>query len=1129
MSARYLNAIFVAIIMVLVSTSGIIDFDEGYSDFEIETLESEPVVQYPSQATSPGHVVFSQYISSDNCGHCSKTGGGSDAHHSIKQNHPMEFVYVTYMSASYGDTDTARAGNTGPYNWAWSTGGAPQAYFGDRTDEQGGGGPGSGGCAIGGADASYTSYDATFSSGGCMASTTNDYSMSAGISQNGGTYDISISYGYSGSGSPAGNMKLYAALVDKDCTGYSYSSGIPHGYNCWMAWLTSGDTYKSKNGGSGTSFESVTLTSNMQTSTWSSVPTSVVPGGLSKAIVIGVLMSGNSVSVGGSSPHVYHAVDSTMNPMDLSVSDFTVTNDDVSYDGFLAGDTLTLDATVTNTGTEDYSAGGSIQLYHVEGTTENAIGQSVSLNNLNVGQSQNINEQFDTTGIQMDPNGKETFRVKLFGTTGENDPVGNNRVDVRLDHDFSPSADTPVADGQTSIARGSTLDFDVTGNSRDQIDTLETMTAEFQTSPAGSNTWSSNWVIAPTSLTAPGTPSARYVFTVDPVQTAASGDYDVRAKLIDSRNQSSEWKVQEDAFSLENGLPVVVDPNNPDTAPGDCPEFPGPPTVRVDSNERFSLAGLVCDAETDLSSLHISPTSENDPKFVGWYPESGEIEVYFPTVVLDSTGSPGPQNLAITIDDGEDSNTGTLRITVIENGQPRWGSVPAQSFDEGFTNEQLNLGGYLSDTDSSGNPTSVSSLSLAVVSIEPSNILEAEFTGNTLSLSAIDDDAHGNVVVNVRATDVDGQYSENPIYVYVENINDAPRFDSTGLENLVIQTGETLELDLSSRFTDVDGDDAGIWITATSSNGIVQYDFNTGIFTYSCFTPGQYIIQFSADDLTGDGGIGGPWNIVVDVVDSMPLLWSEDGINGDLYVNASDIHFGKSPTFAIMQLSDVTLNDIVAEWQICNVQSGVCWEFGIEEIDSTALRTGHTFVAVNPDTGATLANFDEVKLKVTATGEDGFDYESSSLSFLAEAEPTIDDTTSEEDNDQSGNEETSSEAGGMSGAVIAGIVVLVLLLVVAGVLGAMLLRGGKSESQPSVDWGTETTFAAPAAATPAVPAPAAYAPPVAAAPAVQSVPDYTHLTPGGQYITGHAGETVYLSPDGTAWTMQADSSFTRTS
>ena len=117
--------------------------------------------------------------------------------------------------------------------------------------------------------------------------------------------------------------------------------------------------------------------------------------------------------------------------------------------------------------------------------------------------------------------------------------------------------------------------------------------------------------------------------------------------------------------------------------------------------------------------------------------------------------------------------------------------------------------------------------------------------------------------------------------------------------------------------------------------------------------------------------------------------------------------------------------------------------------------------------------------------------------------------------------------------VIGGVVFLVMLMVIASILGAMLLRGNK-EPQPTVDWGTETAFAAPASAAPAVAAPVAYAPPVAAAPvaaapAVQSVPDYTHLTPGGQYVTGHAGETVYLSPDGTAWTMQADSSFIRTS
>ena len=36
-----------------------------------EVLDDEPDIQMASQATSPGHVVFGQYISSDNCGHLS--------------------------------------------------------------------------------------------------------------------------------------------------------------------------------------------------------------------------------------------------------------------------------------------------------------------------------------------------------------------------------------------------------------------------------------------------------------------------------------------------------------------------------------------------------------------------------------------------------------------------------------------------------------------------------------------------------------------------------------------------------------------------------------------------------------------------------------------------------------------------------------------------------------------------------------------------------------------------------------------------------------------------------------------------------------------------------------------------
>ena len=167
-----------------------------------QSLDNEPVVY--SAATSPGHVVFAQYISSDNCPHCYKAGGGSAAHHKLKVDFPDEYVYVTYMSASYGSTNSARAGNVAPYSWQWPTGGAPDAYFGDRTDIR-----------QSGASSNSDSYDDEFTAGGGMHTSTNDYGMTAAISANGGTFDIDISYKYTGSGSAASNMKLYAAIVEE--------------------------------------------------------------------------------------------------------------------------------------------------------------------------------------------------------------------------------------------------------------------------------------------------------------------------------------------------------------------------------------------------------------------------------------------------------------------------------------------------------------------------------------------------------------------------------------------------------------------------------------------------------------------------------------------------------------------------------------------------------------------------------------------------------------------------------------------------------------------------------------------------------------------------------------------------
>ena len=1094
MSARYVNTLMIATIMVLMTMNGVLDF----SDNENESRELLELAEPLEAPTNPGHTVFAQYITSDNCGYC--YAYGSPAHNQAKNSLPDNYVYISYHSAAFGNTADAESGNIAPIygvQHLGESGGAPKTSFGDATLNTGCG--------------SNTCWDQYISSGGNMHSTAADYSVNVGQSDNGdGTSDVTVSASYIGSGTPASSITLYAAVTEKVCNSHVYADGSK-GHNCWEAWLLNNGNYASNSGNTGgTGFETISLSSGSVSKSWT-VPNNLVNGGATNMNVVAALFSGWSTS--SFQEDVYAAADGTMQPpIDVSVVSFTVDNQDGAR-GFMTGDTLDLSVTVRNAGADTYSDGGSIEMCYdtqcFDQTPLNTLSNAAGSTN-----SQTFSTTFDTSSIPNVANGLTGFKAQITGLTGDGNGANNVQMSY-IEHDFTPSTDTPMAAGDIAIARGGSLDFDITGNPRDGVDTMATMTPEFEVAQTGTTIWESVWVDAPTGLTAQGTQYERYVFTVDPTSTASSGDYDVRARLTDARGQVGDWKVANAAFSLMNGLPQVIDPNQPDNAPGTCPVFPGLPTVKVETNERVPLAGLVCDAETPLSNLVI--TSQN-PYFIAWHPSAGEIEVNFATMQWDSMGNPMTQGMGITINDGEDQNTGTLLFNVVENGQPRWSSVPAQSYDEGGS-VQLGLTQFLTDTDTDGNPSSVMDLNLAIVSVEPAGILDAEIWPTGLMVTAIDDDAHGSVVITVRATDTDGQLSETPIHVHVENVNDAPRFDATGLENLMVQVDEPLELDLTSRLTDVDNDDAEIWATVTSNDGMVQYNPISGMLTATYTTAGQYMIQLSASDSDGDSG---QWSFMVNVVDNMPLVWSNDGSNGDIDVAVSNMYFGMEPSIFVIQLSDTQLTDISAEWAICNSQNGICSDFGIVSIDSNTFQTGQTFVAQVTSTDNGLANFDYIKIHITAVGTDGFDYESDQVQFDAIQEPGStpgEETDGETDNEQTGDSEE-TQTGGMSTMVIGGIVGLVLLLVIAGVLATMLLRGGRDEL-PATDWGTEVAFAAPAAAPPV-------AAPVAA-PVVNAVPDYTHLSPGGQYVTGHAGETVYLSSDGTAWTMQADSSFIRTS
>jgi len=535
-----------------------------------------------------------------------------------------------------------------------------------------------------------------------MHSTVNDYSMSAAVSQNGNNYDISIGYRYIGSSSPATNMKLYAALVDKDCTGYSYSSGIPHGYNCWMAWLTSGDTYKSKSAGSGSSFHSVTVSATEQFETWTSVPTSVVPGGINKAVVVAVLMSGNQVSVGGSSAHVYHAIDSTMGPkMDVAVTDFSITNPS-AVGSYVPGDILTLEAELSNTGDLDYSDGGSVEFYYRNGVTEVVIDSSNSVPSLISGSSgtpATFSTTFDTSNLPLN-SWTTQIGVRMKNLVGDIRAT-NNFATIDFDHDRAPLSMSPTVTGPNVIERGESITVLARGDANDNVDIIEIMTFEVEISPSGLDQWDGSLTTGGETIVYQGTINEGREYNIRPTADMASGYYDIRSRSVDSRGQTSDWSIASDSngFELANGRPAVI---------------PEPvPSVMCDIPTRLDMTGHIVDPETPLNELIVESTYD---AFLGWYPATTEIEVLFEWDEIQ--GCPiGQQGIEVTVDDGGDySDTGllpygTLLFNVIENGQPRWQGLPTQLVDEGGSG-LLTVLNYLSDTDDEGQPVSVDGLSL---------------------------------------------------------------------------------------------------------------------------------------------------------------------------------------------------------------------------------------------------------------------------------------------------------------------------------------------------------------------------------------------------------------------------------
>ena len=800
-----------------------------------------------------------------------------------------------------------------------------------------------------------------------MAPTTNDYGMSASISQSGGTYDIDISYRYSGSASPASNMKLYAALVDKDCTGYTYSSGIPHGYNCWMAWLNDGDTYKAKGSGTGTSFASVTPTSSSQSVTWSSVPSSVVPGGINKAIVVGVLMAGNSVSVGGSSAHVYHAIDSTMGPkMDLTPGALSATNP-AGSSSYMIGDTITLNSIISNVGDLDYSAGGDIEFFYKNGVNEVPI-QTVSLNNIVMGSSQTAEVTFDTSSLPS--NGwKTTFGVRLTGLVDETQSA-NNVALTELDHDRPPLAKKAQVEGGNVISRGTQFTILAKGDADDNVDTIDTLSFNIEVSPTGLNQWSNVSVSGGETILYPGSTSNEgREYVISPTVDMSAGWYDIRSQTVDSRGQTSGWMVTAgtDGFKLANGLPsVVAEPI---------------PSVLCDVTTKVDMTGHVSDPETALADLVI--TSES-PSFVAWYPATAELEVNFAWDEIN--GCPlYQQGMEIRVDDGGDYSEsgelpyGTLLFNVLENGQPRWEGLPTQTIEEGG-NDIINLLPFLSDTDDTGQSVAADTLAVSMVSSTNPDLIVFTLEGYVLGFEATDDDVNGQAIVTLRASDGE-QISEQTMLVQINPANDAPRIDMENIETIQIKRNEQMVIDIVSRITDIDNPAAEAFLTVTPSEaGSARYNLLTGLLTLQFEQVGSQTVTLEVMDKYDTSS----YTMDINVYDALPLtLSTESNGDGQIFADMSNTYIGQTPTMTMTLMDGAPVFTYISvTWNVCNDLTGTCDGLLSYELDVSKSSEGW----VNQLEMASLVfegqsaredgsrDRDYYELEVLATDDQGEDY-----------------------------------------------------------------------------------------------------------------------------------------------------------
>jgi len=292
----------------------------------------------------------------------------------------------------------------------------------------------------------------------------------------------------------------------------------------------------------------------------------------------------------------------------------------------------------------------------------------------------------------------------------------------------------------------------------------------------------------------------------------------------------------------------VVTVNNVNDAPVVANPVPNQSESEHFGSTTLDISNVFSDPDND--GLTITPVSSNT--------SVATVSLSGTTLTITEAGV-GVTTITLTASDGNLLVSDNFTFTVVNvNDQPVVNNpIADQTLAEHFGTSTINLTGVFSDPDGTALTLSPSSSNPSVVTVG--------ISGNTLTIT---ERGLGSSTITVTASD--GSLSVSDVFlVTVNNVNDAPTVANPVADQSLSEHFSSTTINLSTTFTDPDGD--ALTITATSGDiQVVNVSVTNTTLTITEVGLGVSAITLTATD--GSLSVTDQFNVTVNNVNDAPVL-----------------------------------------------------------------------------------------------------------------------------------------------------------------------------------------------------------------------------------------------------------------